>query len=83
LGRRGSVVGLACCAREREADGPSWLAGCGKREGERVGAAGVGRKGKGEREERGFEFFFFKKIFSNSFFKLSNFNQIRNHAFES
>jgi hypothetical protein len=38
-------------------------------------------KGRGKREFLSFSFF--KKIFSNSFFKLSNFNQIRNHAFES
>jgi hypothetical protein len=34
-------------------------------------------RGEGERV------FFLKKLFSNSFFKLSNFNQTRNHAFES
>jgi hypothetical protein len=60
LGRRGSVAGLACCACAREADGPSWLAGCGKREGESW-AGGVGRK----REKR--ERISFFKLFSNHF----------------
>jgi hypothetical protein len=54
-----------------------------EKERERVGPAGVGRKGKGGREERGFEFFFLKILFKFIFFKLSNFNQTRNHAFES
>jgi hypothetical protein len=52
LGQWGSVVGSACCAREREADGPSWLAGCGKREGESW-ASWSGPQGKrGEGRER-------------------------------
>jgi hypothetical protein len=38
----------------------------------------VKKGGEGE----GFLFFSFK-FFSNSFFKLSNFNQTENHAFES
>jgi hypothetical protein len=43
---------------------------------------GLGRlREKGER--RGSEGFFLKKIFSNSFFELSNFNQTEIHAFES
>jgi hypothetical protein len=42
----------------------------------------LGRKSKGERGE-GVLGFFFLKLFSNSFFKLSNFTQTRNHAFKS
>jgi hypothetical protein len=34
-------------------------------------------------EERRFSLFFFLNSFSNSFFKLSNFNQTEIHAFES
>jgi hypothetical protein len=55
---------------------------CGKEKKKREKrAGGVGRKrGKGEgRGEKGFLF----KFFSNSFFKLLNFTQTRNHAFES
>jgi hypothetical protein len=40
------------------------------------------REGEG-RGERGKGFSFFLKFFSNSFFKLSNFTQTVNHAFES
>jgi hypothetical protein len=36
-----------------------------------------------KREERKKGISFLKKLFSNSFFKLSNFNQTRNHAFKS
>jgi hypothetical protein len=44
---------------------------------------GLKEKKKGERRGKGFLFFFFK-LFSNSFFfKLSNINQTRNHAFKS
>jgi hypothetical protein len=58
-------------------------------------AHGPKEKGKGEgkemgrlekkRERRGrrFSLFLFLKFFSNSFFKLSNFNQTEIHAFES
>jgi hypothetical protein len=41
----------------------------------------MGQKGEGERGERFWGFLF--KFFSNSFLKLSNFTQTRNHAFES
>jgi hypothetical protein len=67
------------CARE--ADDPSWLAGCGKREGESWAGWSGPQEGKG-REEREKDF----SLFLNSFqiiFKLSNFSQTRNHAFES
>jgi hypothetical protein len=45
----------------------------------------MGRLEWAAREERGEGkgFLFFLKLFSNSFFKLSNFNQTRNYAFES
>jgi hypothetical protein len=50
---------------------------CGPREKRERGPAGPkGKRGEG----RGF---FLKKFFSNSFFKLSNFTQTRNHAFKS
>jgi hypothetical protein len=55
-----------------------WFAGCGEKERE-VGRLSLKRKGE-RGEERGF---LFKKFFSNSFLKLSNFTQTRNHAFES
>jgi hypothetical protein len=44
-----------------------------------VGRLGLKRKGERGRGE-GFSFL---KLFSNSFLKLSNFTQTRNHAFES
>jgi hypothetical protein len=51
-----------------------------ERERERVGPAGVGRKReKGER--RGKRIYFLKNFFQ-IIFKLSNFGQTRNHAFE-
>jgi hypothetical protein len=44
-----------------------------------------GPGGEKERERRGrrFSLFFLFNFFSNSFFKLSNFNQIEIHAFET
>jgi hypothetical protein len=57
------------CARE--ADDPSWLAGCGKREGESWAGWSGPQEGKG-REEREKDFSLFFKLFSNHFqtFKL-------------
>jgi hypothetical protein len=49
-----------------------------KERGKRMGPAGK----KGERGERKV-FLFLLNFFSNSFFKLSNFNQTENHAFET
>jgi hypothetical protein len=70
LRRRGSVTGPACCACAREPDGPSWLAGYEKREGESWASWSGPQEGKG-REEREKDLFF-KKLFSNHFqtFKL-------------
>jgi hypothetical protein len=51
-----------------------------EREREKDGPTGVGRKrGKG----RGKRISLFLNSFQIHFFKLSNFNQIKNHAFES
>jgi hypothetical protein len=50
-----------------------------KMKGERLGRLGRKKRGEGERAF----FFFEKKFFSNSFSKLSNFNQTEIHAFES
>jgi hypothetical protein len=56
---------------------------CGlrKERGRELGRRGGPQKGKG-REEREKGFSFFKTVFK-FIFKLSNFNQTRNHAFES
>jgi hypothetical protein len=61
-----------------KAGGPGWFAGRGEKERE-VGQLGL--NGKGERG-RGKGFLFFKYLFK-FIFKLSNFNQKGNHAFES
>jgi hypothetical protein len=45
-------------------------------------AGGSGPQGRKGREERGKGFSFFKTLFK-FIFKLSNFNQTRNYAFES
>jgi hypothetical protein len=45
-----------------------------------VGPAGKKREGEGEGGEKDF---LFLNFFSNSFFKHSNFNQTKIHAFES
>jgi hypothetical protein len=67
------------CARGKKRPTTWEFAGCEEEEGKGVGSAG----GKG-REEREKEISLFFKLFSNLvFFKLSNFNQTRNHAFES
>jgi hypothetical protein len=51
-----------------------------KRKGERKEMGRLEEKGE-RREER--DFLFLLNFFSNSFFKLSNFNQTENHAFET
>jgi hypothetical protein len=52
--------------------------------GKRKRIVGRGRDGPQERKGEGREVWVFLfKFFSNSFFKLSNFTQTRNHAFES
>jgi hypothetical protein len=86
-GRAGGEEGLGRCgpacmhALEKEADGPGEFAGCRKR---RKREAGRGKwAAREEREREGGLGFFLFKFFSNSFFKLSNCNQTRNHAFES
>jgi hypothetical protein len=56
------------------------LTGRKKKEREREKKWAVWKK---EREEREKVFSLFLKFFSNSFFKLSNFNQTEIHAFES
>jgi hypothetical protein len=75
LGRRGEQAGplRAACARGKRR--PAAWEACGLKE-------GLGRLWREEREE-GEVFLFLFKFFSNSFFKLSNFNQTENHAFES
>jgi hypothetical protein len=65
--------------KERKVGGLKGVRGL-RREGEGGGPAGPEEK-RGEGERRGV--FFFLKFFSNSFFKLSNFTQTRNHTFES
>jgi hypothetical protein len=70
--RRWASVGR--CARGKEGRRPERVCGL-KEKGKGMGVGPVGRKGR--------EGFLFLKLFSNSFFKLSNFNQTRNHAFES
>jgi hypothetical protein len=75
--KEGEAVEPAEEAR-RKAGGLGWLASCGKKKRERERE--VGRLSQKREGERGFPFF---KFFSNSFFKLSNFTQTRNHAFES
>jgi hypothetical protein len=62
--------------RGREGRRTREFAGCGE-EGEGVGPAGG--KGREEREKG----FLFLTLFKFIFFKLSNINQTRNHAFES
>jgi hypothetical protein len=74
-GGRGGLGRCGLPARARRK-----AAGLGGLRAERgVGIVGEKREGEGE----GFLFFFLFKFFSNSFFKLSNFNQTEIHAFES
>jgi hypothetical protein len=51
------------------------------REGRELGRLEKKGERRGRREEK--KVFFFLKLFSKSFFKLSNFNQTEIHAFES
>jgi hypothetical protein len=89
LGRRGgawaSWAGLRTRTHtlgEKPTAWKGWRAE-GRREKKKEKWAGeeMGRKRRKERDE-GFRDFIFKS-FSNSFFKLSNFTQSRNHAFKS
>jgi hypothetical protein len=84
LGRRGSELGQRgplARAGEKEAGGLSWLRGPRKRKEEKENGPGKWAKGETERGEE--KRILFLKLFSISFFKLSNFTQTRNHAFES
>jgi hypothetical protein len=64
--------------KKKKACWPGMVAGQKRRKGERDGPAVDKRERRGER----FSFFLFK-LFSNSFFKHSNLNQTKIHAFES
>jgi hypothetical protein len=90
LGRRGTAgwaawAGLHACALAPEEKGRRPGTVCGlwvKEKKKRQGVGRLGQKREGKRGERFRVFLFFKKN-SKLFFKLSNFLQTRNHAFES
>jgi hypothetical protein len=67
-GKEGQWPGRVCGLRKKK-----------RKAGRRKWAA----REKGVREERGFEFFLSNSFQIRFFFKLSNFNQTTNHAFES
>jgi hypothetical protein len=76
----GRASGPLARARERRRPAAQGGLRAAERRKKKSGSGEVGRKGeRGEGRERGFEFFFL-----NSFqIRFSNFNQTRNHAFES
>jgi hypothetical protein len=90
LGWRGRAgwatwAGLRACALAPEEKGRRPGTVCGlwvKEKKKRQGVGRLGQKREGKRGERFRVFLFFKKN-SKLFFKLSNFLQTRNHAFES
>jgi hypothetical protein len=81
-GKRAGPAWAGLHAREEEADGLGWFTGRKKKEREREKKWAGWRKREREEREKVFPFFLFN-FFSNSFFKLSNFNQIEIHAFET